>query len=105
MIVRGKPRRGLEAELIALRHQIAVRQRTSTRPELTDVDRDVIAGLARVLPPAGSPTDSSSPPKLLAWHRRLAAARRVHPQQRPSRPRTVRSRKQLVVRLATENPT
>ena len=29
MIVRGKPRRMLEAEVIALRHQVAVLQRTS----------------------------------------------------------------------------
>ena len=35
MIVRGKPRRVLEAEVIALRHQVAVRQRASTRAELT----------------------------------------------------------------------
>jgi hypothetical protein len=47
MIVRGKPRRALEAEVVTLRHQIAVLQRTTKRPELTDADRGVIAGLAR----------------------------------------------------------
>ena len=46
MIIRDKPRRVLEAEVIALRHQVAVLQRTSNRLELTDVDRGVIAGLA-----------------------------------------------------------
>jgi len=52
MIVRGKPSRGLEAEVIALRHQVAVLQRTSNRPELTEVDRGVIR--ARPCdPPAG----------------------------------------------------
>ena len=46
MIIRDKPRRVLEAEVIALRHHVAVLQRTSNRLELTDVDRGVIAGLA-----------------------------------------------------------
>ena len=80
MIIRGKPRRVLEAEIIALRHQIAVLQRTSTRPELTDVDRGVIAGLARVIPRRVRHGFIVTPDTLLAWHRRLAAARWVHPQ-------------------------
>src|SRR5450759_2515619 len=105
MIVRGKPRRVLEAEVIALRHQVAVLQRTSKRPELTDIDRGVIAGLARVVPRRVRHRFIVTPDTLLAWHRRLAAARWVYPQRRPGRPRTVRDRQQLVVRLATENPT
>jgi putative transposase len=105
MIVRGKPRRGLEAEVIALRHQVAVLQRTTKRPELTDIDRGVIAGLARVIPRRVRHGFIVTPDTLLAWHRRLAAARWVHPQRRPGRPRVVRDREQLVVRLATENPT
>ncbi len=105
MIVRGKPRRVLEAEVIALRHQVAVLQRTSSRPELTNVDRGVIAGLARVLPGRVRHRFIVTPDTLLAWHRRLAAARWVYPQRRPGRPRTVRDREQLVVRLAAENPT
>ena len=105
MIVRGKPRRVLEAELVALRHQVAVLQRTARRPELTDVDRGLMAGLARVLPRPVRHRFIVTPNTLLAWHRRLAAARWVHPQRRPGRPRVVRDREQLVVRLATENPT
>ena len=105
IIVRGKPRRVLEAEAIALRHQVAVLQRTSNRPELTDIDRGVIAGLAHVLPGRVRHRFIVTPDTLLAWHRRLAAARWVYPQQRPGRPRTVHDREQLVVRLAAENPT
>ena len=105
MIVRGKPRRVLEAEVIALRHQVAVLQRTSNRPELTDMDRGVIAGLARVLPVRVRHRFIVTPDTLLAWHRRLAAARWVYPQRRPGRPSVVRDREQLVVRLAAENPT
>jgi putative transposase len=105
MIVRGKPRRMLEAEVIALRHQVAVLQRTSKRPELTNVDRGVIAGLARVLPRRVRHGFIVTPDTLLAWHRRLAAARWVHPQRRPGRPRVGRDREQLVVQLAADNPT
>jgi putative transposase len=65
----------------------------------------VIAGLARVLPRQARHRFIVTPDTLLTWHRRLAAARWVHPQRRPGRPRTVRDREQLVVRLATENPT
>ena len=100
MIVRGKPRRMLEAEVIALRHQVSVVQRTSTRPELTDADRGVIAGLACPLL-GGSVTDSSSPPTRCSpgtggWPRPDGCTR----QRRPGRPRTVRDREQLIVRLA-----
>jgi putative transposase len=105
MIIRGKPRRVLEAEVIALRHQVAVLQRTSNRPELTDIDRGLMAGLARVIPRRVRPGFLVTPDTLLAWHRRLAAARWVRPQRRPGRSRVVRDREQLVVRLATENPT
>jgi putative transposase len=92
MIVRGKPHRMLEAKVIALRHQVAVLQRTATRPEFTDVDRGVMAGLARVLPRPVRHGFIVTPDTLLAWHRRLAAARWVYPQRRPGRPRTVRDR-------------
>ena len=105
LIVRGKPRRVLEAEVIALRHQIAVLQRTAKRPELSDADRGVMPGLARMVPRRVRPGFIVTPATLLVWHRRLAAARWVYPQRRPGRPRTVRDREQLVVRLATENPT
>jgi len=64
----------------------------------------VIAGLARVIPRRVRHGFIVTPDTLLAWHRRLAAARWVHPQRRPDRPRTARDQEQLVVRLAAENP-
>ena len=89
---------------MALRHQIAVLQRTSTRPEFTDIERGVMAGLARVIPRRVRRNFIVTPDTLLGWHRRLTAARWVYPQRRPGRPRVVRDRKRLVVRLAVENP-
>jgi putative transposase len=104
-IIRRKPHRILEAEVSALRHQVAVLQLTTKRPDLNDVERAVIAGLAQVLPRPVRHGFIVTPDTLLAWHRRLAAARWVYPQRRPGRPRTMRDREQLVAQLATDNPT
>ena len=44
VIVRAKPRRALEAEVVVLRHQVAVLQRTARRPELNDHDPPLTIG-------------------------------------------------------------
>jgi len=105
LVARTEPRRMLEAEVVALRHQVAVLRRTAGRPELTDADRGVLAGIGRLLPRRVRAGFTVTPDTLLAWHRRLAARRWLYPQRRPGRPRTVRDRELLVVRLARENPT
>lgn len=105
LMVRAKPRRALEAEVIALRHQVAVLNRQVPRPALTEPDRALLSGLARFLPPKVLARFVVSPDTLLRWHRRLAARQWVYSQRRPGRPRTARDLEQLVVRLATENPT
>jgi transposase len=105
LLIRAKPRRALEAEVIALRHQVAVLHRQAKRPELTEPDRALLAGLARFLPRRVLGRFIVTPDTLLCWHRRLAARRWVHPQRRPGRPRTARDLEQLVVRLAAKNPT
>jgi hypothetical protein len=105
LVVGAKPRRMLEAEVVALRHQVAVLRRTAGRPELTDADRSVFAGIGRLLPRRIRAGFIVTLDTLLGWHRRLAARRWVYPQRRPDRPRTARDRDDLVVRLARENPT
>jgi putative transposase len=50
LVVGAKPRRTLEAESVALGHQVAVLRRTAGRPNLTDADRGVLAGFGRHLP-------------------------------------------------------
>jgi len=104
LVQRGKPRRILEAELIALRHQVKVLRRQVDRVEFTDTDRSVLAALARVLPRPRRVGFIVTPDTLLAWHRRFAARRWVYPQRRPGRPKTARDLEELAVRLANENP-
>lgn len=105
LIVRAKPRRALEAEVVVLRHHVAVLERTAGRPELNDSDRAVLAGIGRLLPRGTRARFIVTPDTLLRWHRWLASRRWVHPQRRSGRPRTVRDRELLVVRVARENPT
>ena len=104
LVQRGKPRRILEAEVIALRHQVKVLRRHVDRVEFSDVDRTVLAALARALPRPRRAGVIVTPDTLLAWHRRLAARRWVYPQRRPGRPKTARDLEALTVRLANENP-
>jgi len=94
----------LEAEIIALRHQVSVLQRTSTRAGSAMPTAASSPGWPRYSPRPVRHGFIVTPDTLLAWLRRLAKARSVYPQRRPGRPRTVRDQEQLVVRLATENP-
>ena len=102
--------RDKDVEILALRHQIAVleRQLGTTRPRFCPGDRAFLAALLHRLP---SEVLSRlwlliRPETVLRWHRDLLGRRyaaRSRP-RRPGRPRTVRSIRQLVLRLARENP-
>ena len=102
--------RDKELEILALRHQIAVLERHpgKTRPRFCPGDRAFLAALLHRLPRdvLGRFRLLVRPDTVLRWHRDLLARRhaaRSRP-RRPGRPRTVRSIRQLVLRLARENP-
>jgi putative transposase len=102
--------RDKDAEILALRHQITVleRQLGTTRPRFSPADRAFLAALLHRLPRhvLGRLRLLVSPDTVLRWHRDLLARRhaaRSRPGRR-GRPRTVRSIRQLVLRLARENP-
>jgi transposase len=102
--------RDKDAEILALRHQIAVleRQLGTTRPRFCPGDRAFLAALPHRLPRdvPGRFRLLVRPETVLHWHRDLLARRhaaRSRP-NRPGRPRTVRSIRLLVLRLAAENP-
>jgi transposase len=103
--------RDKDLEILVLRHQITVleRQLGRTRPRFSPADRAFLAALLHRLPAKvlGRFRLLVHPDTVLRWHRNLLAHRhaaRSRP-KRPGRPRTVRSIRVLVLRLARGNPT
>src|SRR5450432_1239607 len=97
------------AEILILRHQLAVLQRRQPRrPHLTWADRALLAALLSVIPKARRRGLRLlvTPDTILRWHRdivrRRQAARSAH--GKTGRPATPRNIKALVRRLARENP-
>ena len=102
--------RDKDVEVLALRHQITVleRQLGKTRPRFFPGDRAFLAALLHRLPRdmLGRFRLLVRPETVLRWHRDLVARRHAarSRRRRPGRPRTVRSIRLLVLRLARENP-
>jgi putative transposase len=94
-----------DLEILVLRQEIAVlRRRADHPPRLTWTDRAVIAALARLLPKHLRAHRIVTPATLLAWHRRLVAAKWRQPKP-PGRPPTPPALVELIVQMARQNPT
>jgi putative transposase len=93
-----------DVELVLLRHQLSVLARQHQRPKLRPADRALIAALARLLPHRRRRALIVTPATLMWWHRELVRRRWTYPQRKPGRPPTSRALRELVLRLARENP-
>ena len=92
-----------ELEIVVLRHQLAVLRRQVDRPQLTNTDRVFLAAASRLLPRSRWRSFVVTPTTLLRWHRRLVARRWTYG-GRPGRPAIGREIRELVLRVARENP-
>jgi putative transposase len=100
----GRRRCSKELEILLLRHELAILRRQRSGPRLTRADRALLAALSRSLPRAAWAAFSFKPETLLRWHRQLIARRWTYSQRAPGRPPLERSLRELILRLARENP-
>ncbi len=105
LVLRRRSEREKEIEILLLRHQLRVLERQVARPQLTQADRALLAAFGRVLPRrVWKSSLLVTPATLLRWHRELVASRWTYPHRRSGRPATAAEIRELVVRLARENP-
>jgi len=95
-----------DVELLVLRHENAVLRRQVGSIRRTPVDRLWLAALSGLLPrQCWAQIFPVRPATLLTWHRNLVARKWDYSTRRgPGRPSTPAAIKQLVVRMAQENP-
>src|SRR6478752_7043109 len=93
-----------DAEILTLRHEVAVLRRTNPRPNMSWLDRAVLSALNKLLPAPLRRMRVVSPRTLLRWHAQLVARRWTDPHRQPGRPPTAAPIRALVLRMARENP-
>jgi hypothetical protein len=103
LLLLGRSQASKNTEIMVLRHEVTVLRRQVSRPKFDWADRAVLAPLARLLPAVQRGHRLVTPGTLLTWHRRLITRKWTYPNQ-SGRPGTSQEIRDLVLRLARENP-
>jgi transposase len=91
-----------DAELLGLRHEVAVLRRANPRPRLDWADRAVLAALIKLLPTRLRSHRLITPGTVLRWHRRLIARKWTYPHRVGRSPVSTEIAARIEL-LATEN--
>ncbi len=75
-----------DAEILVLRHQLAVLSRQVSRPRFSWPDRALIATLAKLVPQERWAAFLVTPETILRWHRAVVRRRWTYPHRGPGRP-------------------
>src|ERR1700757_4907655 len=100
LLARSSPAK--DAEILPLRHEVAVLRRANPRPRMSWTDRAVLAALAGIMPKGLRAWRIVTPGTLLRWPRGRAAQKGRQPGA-PARPPIPEELVAMIVRLAREN--
>jgi putative transposase len=103
-VLMRRDERAKEIEILVLRHELQVLRRQVARPRVRAADRALPAALGRVLPRDRRRAFLVQPAMLSRWHRELVRRRWTYDRRPPGRPPLAAQARQLVLRLASENP-
>jgi putative transposase len=94
-----------EAEVLVLRHELAVLRRQIKRPKLRRRDKLFVAAMSRMLPRERWAAFIVTPATLVRWHRELVRRKWTYKRRPPQgRPPIDPETRALIVRMARENP-
>jgi hypothetical protein len=93
-----------DAEILVLRHQLAVLRRQVAYPRFTWYHRALVGLLAGLVPRGCPGSFLVTPQTILGWHRSLVRKRWTYPHRRPGRPALPKETMDLICRLARRTP-
>jgi putative transposase len=105
LVPNGQGEAAKDLEIVVLRHELNVLRRQIKRPLFRPCDRPILAAAARRLPRAHWDRFLVTPKTLLRWHRELVRLKWARYSNRPpGRPPLPIDMRELILRLAKENP-